>query len=157
MGALVSRTEPRCSQLGPQRIHIGPLMQPTGTPADPMHPLVQPTGNPADPYECPGATFWEFPTEQTLQKYTNLAPPGQGGPNFRWAGPSRPIRFRWCNQPTGAQRTHMGRLVQTTGTSANPYDPLVQPTGTIADPIWIRSGPIWVHWCNLPGPKRTHM
>jgi hypothetical protein len=117
-----------------------------------MDLLVQPTGNPADPYGCLGATFRGRPTEQNHCRRIQSGTSGAGGTKFSLGGTERTHKDLLV-QPTGDQRTHMGRRVQTTGTSADPHGPLVQPTGTIAEAIWIRSGPIWVRWCNLPGPS----
>ena len=117
-----------------------------------MDPLVQPTGNPADPYGCPGATFWEFPKEQTAADVYKSSTSGAGGTKLSLGGTQRTHKGSLV-QPTGAQRTHMGRLVETTGTSADQNGPLVQPAGTIADPIWIRSGPIWARCSTYPGPS----
>jgi hypothetical protein len=131
-----------CDLLEPQRTH--------------MDLLVQPTGNPADPYACPGATFRGRPTEQTAADVYQSGTSGAGGTTFSLGGTQR-THIHLLVQPAGAQRTHMGRRVQTTGTSADPHGLLVQPTGTIAEAIWIRSGPIWVRWCNLRGRRQTHM
>ena len=121
-----------------------------------MDPLVQPTGNPADSYGCPGAISRGRPTEQTAADVSKSGTSGAGGTKFPLGGTQRTNKDLLV-QPTGFQRTHMGRRVQTTGTSADPHGLLVQPTGTIAEAIWIRSGPIWVRWCNLPGRQQTHM
>ena len=128
-----------------------------------MGPLVQPTGDPVDPYGWPSAAYRGFTTEQTAADIYKSSTSGAGGQNFRWAGPSRPVWVCWCNLPgpsgpiwvrwcnlLGPQQTHMGPLVQPTGTIADPYG---SAGATYPDP----SGPIWVRWCSIPGPQRTHM
>ena len=147
----------------------GTPLLPTGTPARPYRTAGatywSPSGpiwicwcntNPADPYACPGATFRGRPTEQTAADVYQSGTSGAGGTTFSLGGTQRTHKDLLV-QPTGAQRTHMGRRVQTTRTSADPHGLLVQPTGTIAEAIWIRSGPIWVRWCNLRGRQQTHM
>ena len=155
---------------------MGALVSRTGTP-------LLPTRTPADPYRSADATYWNpsgpiwirwcnlQATQRThmgalvrpsgssqgskpLQRYTNLAPPGRGGPNFHWAGPSGPIRVRWCNLPglsgpiwggwcklLGPQRTRMihwcnllGQYQTPYGSAADPYGSAAQPTRAPADP-----------------------
>ena len=156
---------------------MGALVPPTGT-------SLLPTGTPAGPYRTAGATYWN-PSGPIWIRWCNLpgiqrthtgalvrpagvaqrsktaadvyksGTSGAGGTKFSLGGTQRTHKDLLV-QPTGDQQTHMGRRVQTTGTSADPHGPLVQPTGTIAEAIWIRSGPIWVRWCSLPGRQQTH-